>query len=37
MLRGAISFQSKANKLPQSTTQVLINIHAICIQKQSNL
>lgn len=27
MLWGAISFQSKANKLLQSTTQVLINIH----------
>lgn len=32
MLPGAISFQSKANKLLQSTTQVLINIHAFAFK-----
>lgn len=30
--RGAISFQSKANELPQSTTQVLINVHAFAFK-----
>lgn len=30
--RGAISFQSKANELPQSTTRVLINIHAFAFK-----
>jgi len=33
MLPGAISFQSKANKLPQSTTQVLINIQAFAFKR----
>lgn len=32
MLLGAISFQSKANKLPQSTTQVLINIQTFAFK-----
>lgn len=32
MLPGAISFQSKANKLPQSTTQVLINIQTFAFK-----
>lgn len=32
MLLGAISFQSKAHKLPQSTTQVLINIQAFAFK-----
>lgn len=31
-LRGDISFQSKANELPQSTTQVLINIHTFAFK-----
>lgn len=31
-LRGAISFQSKSNELPQSTTQVLINIRAFAFK-----
>lgn len=30
--RGAISFQSKANELPQSTTQVLINVHTFAFK-----
>lgn len=33
-LRGAISFQSKANELPQSTRQVLINIHAFAFKSR---
>lgn len=33
-LRGAISFQSKANELPQSTRQVLINIHAFTFKSR---
>lgn len=32
--RGAISFQSKANELPQSTTQVLINIQAFAFKSR---
>lgn len=31
--RGAISLQSKANQLPQSTTQVLINVHAFAFKR----
>lgn len=33
-LRGAISSQSKANELPQSTRQVLINIHAFAFKSR---
>lgn len=32
VLRGAISFQSKAHKLPQSTRQVLINIQTFAFK-----
>lgn len=33
VLRGAISFQSKAHKLPQSTRQVLINIQTFAFKR----